>query len=161
MPTDFESLPGHLLAWYLEFARYSPLLDAALCLFLGGWIVARVLRWRGPRPARPPAAAPAVSFQNGRAGRALRVSGPSALGGRYQFSVEPAGGAWRAYILEQPPYRGRADDAHTTHRLSDGGRHYVCWSQSLATAEAAASVARIWAQRTDRYIATGKSFEEA
>ncbi len=50
----------------------------------------------------------------------------------YEFSFEQQrDGTWRAYILGQPGYGYRDDDAHSTHRLTDGGRKYVCWTEPL------------------------------
>jgi len=75
------------------------------------------------------------------------------------FSFEKqADGSWRAYILEHPPYGERASDAHTTHRLSDGGRKYVCWSSPLQSLEQAEHVAKAWAEATQGYIRTGARF---
>ena len=77
----------------------------------------------------------------------------------YHFSFEQLNDAtWRAYILSQPSYNGRSDDAHATHRLSDGSRKYVCWNSSLTTLEAAKQVAALWADKTQEYIRTGNRF---
>jgi hypothetical protein len=76
----------------------------------------------------------------------------------YRFSFEERwNGRWRIYIDQQPSYRGRADDAHSTHRLSDG-RQYVCWTKSIRSLEDAKRVAAIWADKTQRYIRTGSDF---
>lgn len=71
---------------------------------------------------------------------------------------EQRGGSWRAYIEEQPSYRGRAEGAHPTHRLSDGDGKYVCWTESLRTLEEAKRVAALWADKTQEYIRTGREF---
>jgi hypothetical protein len=77
----------------------------------------------------------------------------------YRFSFErQSDGTWRAYILSQPSYGGRDTGAHPTHRLSDGGRKYVCWDRALRSAEEAQSVAAKWADATQKYIATGQRF---
>ena len=77
----------------------------------------------------------------------------------YKFSFEQqSADAWRAYIVDQPPYAGQPDDAHSTHRLSDGGRKYVCWTSPLRTLEEAKQVAAFWADKTQEYIRTGSSF---
>jgi hypothetical protein len=77
----------------------------------------------------------------------------------YQFTFEEqSNGTWRAYIDEQPSYRGRATDSRSTHRLSKGGRQYVCWTKSLRTLDEAKSVAALWADKTQQYIRTGSGF---
>jgi len=77
----------------------------------------------------------------------------------YHFSVEEqSDGTWRVYIMDQPSYRGRATDAHSTHRLSDGGRKYICWTRSLSTLAEAKQVASLWADKTQDYIRTGSGF---
>ena len=80
-------------------------------------------------------------------------------GADYEFSFEEqSNGSWRAYIVSQPPYEGRSTDAHSTHRLSAGGRQYVCWTQPLRTLAEAKQVAAAWADNTQKYIRTGKRF---
>lgn len=77
----------------------------------------------------------------------------------YGFSFEErSDGTWRAYIEQQPSYRGRAEDAHSTHRLSDGSRKYVCWTTPLHSLEEAKQVASLWADETQKYIRTGRGF---
>lgn len=80
-------------------------------------------------------------------------------GADYRFIFEEQrDGTWRAYIEEQPSYRGRATDAHSTHRLSDGSRKYVCWTRPLRSLEEAKQVAALWADATQKYIRTGSGF---
>ncbi len=77
----------------------------------------------------------------------------------YGFSFEEqSDGSWRAFILSQPPYGRRDEGAHPTHRLSDGGRKYVCWTDLLSTEKAARQVAAMWADATQRYIRDGTTF---
>ena len=77
----------------------------------------------------------------------------------YSFLFEEqADGSWRAYIETQPSYRGRATDAHSTHRLSAGSRQYVCWTSPLGSLEDAKRVAALWADKTQDYIRTGAGF---
>jgi hypothetical protein len=77
----------------------------------------------------------------------------------YAFSFEEQpDGNWKAYIESQPDYRGRESDAHTTHRLSDGGRRYICWTTALGSLGQAKQVAALWADATQGYIRTGKKF---
>lgn len=77
----------------------------------------------------------------------------------YRFIFEEqSDGTWRAYIEEQPSYRGRPTDTHSTHRLSDGDRKYVCWTDPLRSLEEAKQVAALWADATQQYIRTGRGF---
>ena len=77
----------------------------------------------------------------------------------YHFSFEEqSDGTWRAYILDQPSYRSRDTSAHATHRLSDGSRKYVCWTDPLYSLTKAKQVASFWADKTQKYIRTGKKF---
>lgn len=75
----------------------------------------------------------------------------------YGFSFEQqSDGTWRAYIESQPSYGSRTADAVTTHRLTDGSRKYVCWTEPLRSLEAAQKVAALWADKTQGYIKTGR-----
>ncbi len=77
----------------------------------------------------------------------------------YSFSLErQSGGTWRVYIETQPDYKGRESDAHTTHRLSDGGRKYICWTAPLQSLDQAKQVAAAWADATQKYIRSGSRF---
>lgn len=77
----------------------------------------------------------------------------------YQFSFEEQeDGSWRVYIDWQPSYRGRDTDAHSTHRHSDGHRKYICWTNILWDLEEALQVAKMWADSTQEYIRTGRTF---
>lgn len=78
----------------------------------------------------------------------------------YVFSFEQqSNGSWRAYIVSQPSYGLLRDkDCHTTHRLTDGGRHYVCWTNELRSLSELRQVAALWADSTQNYIRTGKRF---
>lgn len=71
---------------------------------------------------------------------------------------EQTDGTWMAYIEKQPSYRGRATDAHSTHRLSDGSHKYVCWTSPLRSLKEAKQVAALWADATQQYIQTGRKF---
>jgi hypothetical protein len=77
----------------------------------------------------------------------------------YGFSIErQSDGSYRPYILSQPSYQGRDSGAHPTHRLSDGGRYYVCWTKKLWSDAEARKVAALWADATQEYIRTGREF---
>lgn len=77
----------------------------------------------------------------------------------YSFSLErQSGGTWRVYIANQPDYKGRKSDAHSTHRFSDGGRKYICWTDPLQSLNQAKQVAAAWADATQEYIRSGTRF---
>lgn len=77
----------------------------------------------------------------------------------FKFNFEEQiDGTWRPYILNQPSYNGRETDQHSTHRLSDGSRNYICWDRQLETLDEAKKVAAIWADKTLEYIRSGKRF---
>lgn len=77
----------------------------------------------------------------------------------YGFSFEQMpDGSWRAYITSQPPYQGRSEGLHATHRLTHGSRYYVCWTRALRSLADAKHVAALWANATQNYIRTGRSF---
>ena len=80
---------------------------------------------------------------------------------RFRFTfVKCADHTYRAYIREQPHYRRRPSDRVTTHRLQDASnRDFVCWSPAPRDAVAILKVARLWADRTARYVATGVRLE--
>ncbi|MBL8310667.1 MAG: hypothetical protein JNL19_09625 [Burkholderiales bacterium] len=81
-------------------------------------------------------------------------------GGKYRFQLREVNGEWRAYILEQPGYAGRASDGHSSHRYYDSARsqYYVCWEPAPRTKEAARAVSKLWAEKTTRYCRHGASF---
>jgi hypothetical protein len=77
----------------------------------------------------------------------------------YLFSFEKQpDGTWLAFILKQPSYGNRATDNHSTHRLQEGDRDYVCWTDPLETKEQAKAVAALWADATQEYIKNGTRF---
>lgn len=63
--------------------------------------------------------------------------------------------SWRVYIDRQPAYGRRPAGAVATHRLGLPRRAYICWDKPLRTYEDARSVAALWADCTQHYIATG------
>ena len=75
----------------------------------------------------------------------------------FSFEQQPDGN-WRAYILGNTNYGSRADDCHSTHRLMDGERPFVCWTTPLRTQQAARDVAALWADKTQKYIRFGEKF---
>jgi hypothetical protein len=79
----------------------------------------------------------------------------------FEFSIEKISpGAWRIFIIKQPDYASRSEDAHITHRLSDysSGRRYVCWDSPIRTLDDAIKIAVAWAEGTEAYIRYGKQF---
>jgi hypothetical protein len=76
----------------------------------------------------------------------------------YQFDIVWVGDEYRAYIEQQPSYGNRDTGAHPTHRLSEDGRYFVCWTESLQSEADARSVAAMWADATQEYIRTGRRF---
>jgi hypothetical protein len=76
----------------------------------------------------------------------------------FVFSIERSGRSFRIYIDAHPSYGNRATDAHSTHRYSDGPRHYICWDGPMRDWAQAEDVATAWAERTQNYIRTGENF---
>ena len=77
----------------------------------------------------------------------------------YRFSIErQTDGTYKTFILSQPNYGSRATGAHETHRLTAGGRYYVCWDRPLHSEEEAKNVAALWADATQAYIKSGQRF---
>src|SRR5262245_48181596 len=75
--------------------------------------------------------------------------------------VKQPDGEVRIYILDGPSYGYRATNGHSTHRYFDTHhRPYVCIDHSLRPTNLhdARSWARYWADKTARYIKTGRSF---
>jgi hypothetical protein len=77
----------------------------------------------------------------------------------YRFLIErESDGSYRPYIESQPQYGPRSSGPHETHRLSSGGRQYVCWNKPLGSEDDAKNVAAQWADATQEYIKTGRRF---
>lgn len=79
----------------------------------------------------------------------------------YGFSIErQSDGEYRSYITSQPSYRGRSESAHDSHRYTDSrdNRKYACFEPMPRTESDAKKVAASWADRTQEYIRTGKTF---
>lgn len=88
--------------------------------------------------------------------RAVKGSCGGAHGHRYSFTYEYTSTGWRIYIDRQPGYSGRAEDGLRTHRFGVGSRPSVCWTRQITTLDDAQKIARLWADCTDHYIATGR-----
>lgn len=65
---------------------------------------------------------------------------------------------WRVYVEVEPPYGNRVSCSCATHRLSDGGKKYICWSTRIKSLDKAKQIAALWAESTQEYIKTGKKF---
>lgn len=74
----------------------------------------------------------------------------------FRFTWIPSQDTWRIFIERQPQYGSRATGAHATHRLGLPNRPFICWTDRLGSYEAAQKVAAMWADSTQRYIATGQ-----
>src|SRR5947209_7657374 len=84
----------------------------------------------------------------------------TSAGNTYEFSFEcQSDGSVRAYIVRQPSYGSRDTDPHKIHRNKDGERYYVCCQPQPRSVSEAKTRAEQWAQRTDRYIRSGVSFD--
>jgi len=77
---------------------------------------------------------------------------------KFDFHQNWWSGNYTIYIDRQPSYGGRDTSLHATHRLVDGGRYYVCWTDPITNAEDARQIAAMWADRTQQYIKTGQRF---
>ena len=79
----------------------------------------------------------------------------------YYFSIEQqSNGSLRAYITSMPSYGARANDPHTTHRLSDNGRKYVCWSREIYDENELKSIISVWSDMTQKYLKAGITIDE-
>ena len=76
---------------------------------------------------------------------------------RYRFKICKVNNEYRAYIELSPSYRSRATDGHSTHRHYDG-RYYICWSQPVRSYDNMVTIAKQWADCTQRYIESGTRF---
>ncbi len=76
----------------------------------------------------------------------------------FRFELCELPESWRIYICQQPSYGKRAADASIVHRLATGPRNYICWTGKIATRGQAEALARLWADKTAEYIATGRRF---
>ena len=128
------------------------LICAGVALLVIGAIVLSSLR------SSPPAtrvAATAATAQSGGQAISYRTRDGQA---DYRFSFQRQGdGLFRIYILSQPSYGSRDTSMHATHRLNDG-RLYICWAGAIRTTEQARWVAATWADSTQNYIRTGRTF---
>lgn len=79
-------------------------------------------------------------------------------GTTYEFEFEytyDASQGYRAYILHAPEYRDRSAALTKTHRLKEGDRYYVCWSEKISSSESLDAVVALWCKATVMYIVLG------
>lgn len=74
----------------------------------------------------------------------------------YRFRFVEDAGSWRAYIVRQPSYGGRPEGPHESHRLGHGANRWVCWAPEPTSRAGITEAARLWADGTQLYIATGR-----
>ena len=111
-----------------------------------------------PEPSGPPTIDRLIRRGVGTAAEGTVFCYQAAGGSEFELRLSEASPTqWRTYILKQPGYRGRGTDSQATHRYLDpAGLSYVCWSTPLRTPKEAHTVARLWAEATECYIATGQ-----
>ncbi len=137
------------------------------------FIVAGIIIWRLKKDAEHPAAQRTATEQPPRQRvRTVPASQKSETGpmvyyandrhGRrdkeYRFNYKKVNGSWRAYILRMPSLGSRSADGHSTHRLWDGNKAYVCWDRPVNSLKDMQMISRVWADNIQEYIATGKRF---
>lgn len=77
----------------------------------------------------------------------------------FSYEAQPSGEV-RAYIESQPSYQTRPTGSHPTHRYNDG-RYYICMGDHPpSNLNDAIKYSKSWAERTERYIRTGKEINE-
>lgn len=84
--------------------------------------------------------------------------------GFYKFMIKYVfGSGWRAYILSRPECAGREVNGNVLHMYGDKkrGLPFVCVTRKIRSKKKMKAIARLWAKRYQRYIATGKDFNEA
>jgi hypothetical protein len=74
----------------------------------------------------------------------------------YGFAIEThTDGGWRAYMIFEPFYEDRDDNAKLPHQAIDSdGRRYVNWPSKLGSLGEARTVAGLWAELIHRYRCT-------
>ncbi len=79
----------------------------------------------------------------------------------YQFEIRQVRrNDWRAYVLQHPPLDGRSGNGTKIHLYVDKRGKYVCVVQQIRSEEKMLAVAKLWAQKFQRYVETGKDFNE-
>lgn len=73
----------------------------------------------------------------------------------FSFNYKRQHDGYRAYITSQPDYRNRSTSLSDTHRLRDGDKYYICWSQPIPTEQLMDGVVALWCRATVMYIIFG------
>ncbi|MBQ9165855.1 MAG: hypothetical protein IJX71_02875, partial [Oscillospiraceae bacterium] len=89
-------------------------------------------------------------------GKSIRVGADC----RYQFRLVRKPGTYRCYILRTPSYGNRPHDCHVAHYLMDSTGKYICFTADIPHLEQAKTLCQQWSDMTQRYIETGKTFEQ-
>ena len=87
-------------------------------------------------------------------------SGYNKSDNRYAFTLERLPQGYRCYIDRSPSYRGRRTDPSIIHQLQDSQGPYICYTADLPELEQAKALCQEWSNLTQRYIETGKQFNE-
>ena len=127
-------------------------MDLLVVLALTAGLILFAKRRAAARDRRPPAPPPPASTIH-------RYT--SNLGDRYTFDIQSVDDEYRAYILDQPSYRGRPADGESTHRLGlNDGRPYVCVAREHTPDNPAHARqwAAYWADQNSRYVRDGRAF---
>lgn len=88
----------------------------------------------------------------------LAVDEQTGAQGAFRFKIVGRRGEYRAYILRRPPVVARSRSLFNVHMLKDGIRYYVCVVQKIRSYEKMEAVAKLWARRYMRYLATGMDY---
>ena len=78
----------------------------------------------------------------------------------YGFSFEQQGDdSFLIFIIKMPSYGSLDDTLHITHRMIFGNRYYIDWYPAPRTEDEARNAAAFWAEYTQEYIRTGRTFD--
>lgn len=84
----------------------------------------------------------------------------SGTSGAFKFKIILKHGKYRAYVLERPPIKRRDDSMSHLHMYWEGKKCYVCVTCEVWSYAKMEAIARLWAKRYMRYIATGKGYND-
>jgi hypothetical protein len=78
----------------------------------------------------------------------------------YVFDFVVTGSSYRIYIVHQPGYRFRSTNPVKIHRIwcSTRNLYYICWDTPIRSFNEAQTIAASWAENTQRYVASIRSF---
>ena len=86
------------------------------------------------------------------------VDKESGKGGSFSFLIKRKHGEFSAYVLERHPLGVRSCNLTNVHLLRDDGKYYVCVVGMIRSYAKMVAVAKFWARRYIRYVATGKDY---